>query len=70
MKPLKNRHLQIYAFIDEYIQKYTYPPSYREIAKGVGLSSSSTVKGHLDRMQRNGHIEFIPSRSRTIRLVK
>lgn len=43
--------------IIDYIQQHGYAPTVREIGKTVGLNSSSTVKGHLDRMFEEGMIE-------------
>ncbi len=34
-----------------------YPPSVREIGEAVGLASSSTVHGHLSRLEEKGYIE-------------
>lgn len=46
------------ARILEYIQKYTsqkgYPPSVREICNATGLRSTSTVHGHLIRLEKKG----------------
>lgn len=37
---------QIYVFIVKYIAEKCYPPSHKEISKGVGLSET-TVKRHV-----------------------
>lgn len=65
----KRRH-HIYNFIATYIEENSYSPSMREITEGVGLQSVSTVKGHLDRMQRDGYLEYEPTKPRTIKLIK
>lgn len=67
---MRKRQKQIYDFIKGYTEENSYPPSMREIAEGVGLSSSSTVHGHLSRMKRKGYVDFEPSRPRTLRLIK
>ena len=36
--------------------KQGYPPSVREIGEAVGLASSSTVHGHLSRLEEKGYI--------------
>lgn len=41
-------------FIEEFIKEKGYSPSIREIAKGMGLSSTASVKNMLDRLTENG----------------
>lgn len=67
---MSKRRKQIYDFIAVYIEENRFSPSMREITEGVGLQTVSTVKGHLDRMQQDGYIDFEPSKPRTIRLIK
>ena len=42
-RKITKRQQQIYDFIKEYQQEKGYPPSVREMASAVGLSSPSTV---------------------------
>ncbi len=44
-------------FIKKYFDEHGYAPSIREIGDGVGLSSTSTVKQHMDRLFRDGALE-------------
>lgn len=46
-RKITKRQQQIYDFIKEYQQEKGYPPSVREMASAVGLSSPSTVHAHL-----------------------
>ena len=48
---------QILNFIIEYTQQHGYAPSYKDIAKNVGLRSTSTVKSHIEKMKSQGLIE-------------
>jgi repressor LexA len=64
-----NRQLDILSFIRSQIKEKGYPPSVREIGEAVGLQSTSTVHGHLDRLERKGLIRRDPSKSRTIELL-
>ena len=41
-------------FIEKFIRNNGYSPSVREIAKGMGLSSTASVKNMLDRLTDNG----------------
>lgn len=45
---------KILAFIEEEIAQKGYPPSVREIGNAVGLKSTSTVHGHLRRLEARG----------------
>lgn len=59
---------KIFAFICEFIQTKGYSPSYREIARGVGIKSTSTVLYHLDLLAAEGRIGFVPRTPRSIHL--
>ncbi|WP_276917450.1 LexA family protein [Aneurinibacillus aneurinilyticus] len=54
---ISSRQKEIIEFIKCYQADKGYSPSTREIAKGVGLASSSTVHGHLERLERRGYIK-------------
>lgn len=45
---------RILAFIEQEIASKGYPPSVREIGDAVGLKSTSTVHGHLRRLEARG----------------
>jgi repressor LexA len=45
-----------------------YPPSVREIARAVGLASTSAVHHHLQTLEREGYLERGAAQSRAIRL--
>ena len=46
-----------------------YAPTIREIGKAVGLSSTSSVAVHMERLEGKGLIEIGPDAPRKIRLV-
>lgn len=48
---------KIYDFCKSYIDEHGYAPTIREIGKGVGLSSTSVVHRHMQRLFRNGRFE-------------
>ncbi|NCC48408.1 MAG: transcriptional repressor LexA [Clostridia bacterium] len=56
----------IYDFIVEYIQREGYPPAVRDICNGVGIKSTSTIHGHLKRLQESGRIEYTAGKRRAI----
>lgn len=69
MKPLTDRQKQIYQFIKTTVQEKGYPPSVREIGNAVGLQSSSTVHGHLAKLQEKGYIKRDPTKPRAIEVI-
>lgn len=69
MKKLSKRQADILAFIKAEVKKKGYPPSVREIGKAVGLASSSTVHGHLSRLESKGLIRRDPTKPRAIEIL-
>lgn len=59
-RKITKRQQQIYDFIKEYQQEKGYPPSVREMASAVGLSSPSTVHAHLSALRRAGYSSAMP----------
>ena len=68
-KDLTTRQRQILEYIRECVHKYGYPPSVREICKSVGLCSTSTVHGYLNKLEELGFIRRDPTKNRTIELL-
>ncbi|MCL5038910.1 MAG: transcriptional repressor LexA [Firmicutes bacterium] len=69
MRELSLRQKQILHFIKEEVRKKGYPPSVREIGAAMGLNSSSTVHGHLRRLEARGLIRRDPSKPRAIEVL-
>lgn len=61
---------EIYNFIKKQLHEKGYPPSVREICSAVGLRSTSTVHGHLSRMEKKGLIKRDPTKPRAIEVVE
>lgn len=68
MSKLSNRQLAILEFIKNEVKDKGYPPSVREIGEAVGLASSSTVHGHLERLEKKGLIRRDPTKPRAIEI--
>lgn len=66
----KDKQSEIYNFIKAQIQSKGYPPAVREICLAVGLKSTSTVHGHLERLEKKGYIRRDPTKPRAIELIK
>ncbi|MCP8616428.1 transcriptional repressor LexA [Salirhabdus salicampi] len=69
MTKLSTRQQAILDYIREQVLEKGYPPSVREIAQAVGLASSSTVHGHLSRLEQKGYIRRDPTKPRAIELL-
>jgi repressor LexA len=69
MSKLSKRQLEILDFIKIEVKKKGYPPSVREIGEAVGLASSSTVHGHLSRLEKKGYIRRDPTKPRAIEIL-
>lgn len=69
MTKLSKRQQDILAFIKDEVRAKGYPPSVREIGEAVGLASSSTVHGHLARLESKGLIRRDPTKPRAIEVL-
>ena len=63
-----DRKRKIMDVIAATIRARGYPPSVREIAKAVGLASTSAVHHHLQILEKEGYLERGAAQSRAIRL--
>ncbi len=69
MSKLSKRQQLILDFIKKEVREKGYPPSVREIGQAVGLASSSTVHGHLSRLEKKGYIRRDPTKPRAIEIL-
>ncbi len=63
---MTDRQKKFLDFIEGFINENGYSPSIREIAKGMGLSSTSSVKKMLDRLTDGGFLNRSSSIARGI----
>jgi repressor LexA len=70
MTKISKRQQDILDFIKGEVKKKGYPPSVREIGEAVGLASSSTVHGHLARLESKGLIRRDPTKPRAIEILE
>ena len=68
-KNLSDKQTMILNFLKEETLSKGYPPSVREICDAVGLKSTSTVHGHLERLEKKGLIRRDPTKPRAIEIV-
>src|SRR4030065_1215457 len=64
------RQEKILDYINKKKKESGYPPSIREIAKAVNLSSSATVHSHLKKLEKKGYLKRNQSKPRAISLLK
>lgn len=66
----KSKQLEILQFIYDTATDRGFPPTVREICNAVNLSSTSTVHGHLTRLERKGYLLKDPSKPRAIEVTR
>lgn len=66
---LSQKQIEILLYIKNEIQRQGYPPAVREICKGVNLKSTSTVHGHLEKLESKGYIRKDPTKPRAIEIL-
>ncbi|HZG83858.1 LexA family protein [Paenibacillus sp.] len=60
---------RVLKYIIQHREMHGYAPTIREICEGVGLRSSSTVNGHLQRLEQKGRIKRKPASPRAIEVI-
>ncbi len=68
-KKISSRQEKILEFINKKIKEEGYPPSVREIAKAVKLSSSATVHSHLKKLEGLGYLKRDASKPRALSVI-
>lgn len=66
---LSEKQKKILNFLKQEIRTKGYPPSVREICDAVGLKSTSTVHGYLERLEKKGLIRRDPTKPRAIEIL-
>ena len=66
---LTKRQREIVDFIARHAAKHGYPPTVRDIGRAIGLASSSTVHGHLAKLERLGLLRRDPTKPRALELL-
>jgi SOS regulatory protein LexA len=66
----ERKQSEIYDFLKDYTENKGYPPSVREICEAVDLASTSTVHGHLKRLEKKGMIKRDPSKPRALEIAE
>lgn len=69
-KNISTKQLSVLEYIYKTVNAQGYPPTVREIGSAIGLSSTSTVHGHINRLQKNGFLEKDPTKPRALEVTK
>lgn len=64
------KQLEVLAFIHQQVTEQGYPPTIREICDAVGLSSTSTVHGHINRLIKRGYLQKDPAKPRALEITQ
>ncbi|MCI8632681.1 MAG: transcriptional repressor LexA [Lachnospiraceae bacterium] len=67
---ISKKQREILEYIIRRQEVKAYPPSVREICEAVGLRSTSTVHGHLTRLEEKGYIRRDPAKTRAIEICR
>jgi len=67
---LNKREKAILKYIEKQVNENGYPPSVREIGRGVGLSSTATVHTYITGLEKKGYIKKENQKGRTLKLLK
>ncbi|HBG91518.1 transcriptional repressor LexA [Lactobacillus acetotolerans] len=65
-----SKQIEILRYIYETVENRGFPPTVREICAAVHLSSTSTVHGHLSRLERKGLLIKDATKPRAIEVTK
>ncbi|MFN8015627.1 MAG: transcriptional repressor LexA [Acidimicrobiia bacterium] len=66
---LTPRQKEVLEYIDENLRDKGYPPSVREIATALGLTSPATVHNHLNTLEDKGYIKRDPTKPRAMEVL-
>ncbi len=63
---LTPRQRKVLEVIRDWVERFGYPPSVREIGEAVGLTSTSSVHHQLRTLERKGYLRRDPNRTRAV----
>jgi repressor LexA len=60
------RQKEVLDFLESFVARNGYSPSFEEIARGMGLKSLATVHKHITNLEKKGLLDRVHNRSRSI----
>ena len=67
-RPTKKQR-ELLEFIEEFINKHGYSPSYREIMNGCNYNSVATVALHVNNLIKRGHLQKRDNSARSLEVI-
>ena len=64
------RERQLLDFITQFIERYGYAPTLKEIGEAMNMHSPATVHEHIDRLRQKGFIKKLDGTSRGLEVIK
>src|SRR5262245_53035395 len=65
---LSEKQEAMLAFIEEFVERNGYPPTYEEIRQGLNISTKSLIDHHLEALENAACLIRVPNTPRGIRL--
>ncbi len=69
MEELTRKQAEVLEFTKKFIAEKGYPPTVREIGKGLELSSPATIHCHLKNLIKKGYLKNAGSKNRTLEVL-
>ncbi len=69
LKQITEKQNNVLDFIKKYSAQHGYPPSIREIGKGLGLSSPATVHTHVKKLVNAGYLKVDNNKFRAMEIL-
>lgn len=63
---ITRRQKQVYDYVEDFVQRNGYSPSFEEIGDGLGLTSLATVHKHITNLEKKGLVKRGHNKSRSI----
>lgn len=66
---LTKKQEESYQCIVRFTEEHGYPPTVRELAALIGVTSTSTVFSRIRQLEKNGYIRRVPASPRAIEIL-
>jgi repressor LexA len=65
---MTNKQTQVYDFIRAYAKIHGFPPSYADIAKGLGMKARSNIHRMVHKLRREGMLSLRSHKFRSVQI--
>lgn len=70
LKELSEKQKEVLDFLINFLEKYSYPPTIRDIKEGLKFSSTSLVAFHLNALEEKSYIKRDPKVFRGVKILR